>query len=187
MISAQTTQGPTCAGLPYLALTEPPLDSISARLSLENPSICWHAAPGQYIQAGCSILLAEDDQDCAKVLEHSLRRSGFSVRIARSGREVLPLIADVMPELILMDWWMPDLDGLACTRQLKQLPQARHIPVIAMTAHSCIGARACALRAGCDGFLSKPIPIDQLLAEIRRLLPPGAKTPLDHSSCRRAS
>lgn len=118
----------------------------------------------------CDVLVAEDDEDCAHLLEVVLRQAGYSTRVARTGTEVMRLLQRVRPALILMDWWMPELDGLECTRRIRSEPGLRGITIVAVTAGCLRGDRERALAAGCDGYLTKPLSLEGLLGEIRRWL-----------------
>jgi two-component system, cell cycle response regulator DivK len=75
-----------------------------------------------------------------------------------------------------MDQSLPVLDGWEATRRLKSVPETRHIPIIALSAHAMAGDRERALAAGCDDFDSKPIEFDRLLHKIRALLPEQARS-----------
>ncbi|MFO0575460.1 MAG: response regulator [Polyangia bacterium] len=121
----------------------------------------------------CDVLVADDDEDCAHLLEVVLRQAGYSTRVARTGTEVLRLLQLVRPALILMDWWMPELDGLECTRRIRSEPELCGIPIVAVTAGCLRGDRERALAAGCDGYLTKPLSLERLLGEIRRCLAAG--------------
>lgn len=157
-----------------MTLTEPPLQLDSASAEPGEEMLFGSAAAFRIAQRDCDVLIVEGDQECAKTLEHTLRCGGFSVRSASCARELLSLVRAVRPGLILMEWRMPDLDGPAFTVRLKQKPELQHIQVLAMTAYWRYYDRAHALRAGCDGFLSKPIPAKQLLDEVVRLLAVGS-------------
>lgn len=121
---------------------------------------------------GCDILLAEDDEDCELLLTLVLSHAGYSVQTARTGTEALLQTRALRPALILMDWWMPELDGLECTRQIKKAPDLRDTIIVLLTASGLPADREQALAAGCEGFLPKPLPMEALLAEVRRWLPP---------------
>jgi CheY-like chemotaxis protein len=77
------------------------------------------------------------------------------------------------PALILMDVTLPGIDGLEATRRLKAAPQTRHIPIVALTAHTMVSDRDTALAAGCDDFDTKPIELPRLLEKIETLLSQG--------------
>lgn len=86
-----------------------------------------------------------------------LEANQFSVVPARTAEEGLRLARELLPDLILMDLSLPGMDGLAATRAIKADPVTCQVPVVALTAHVMRGDEAAALKAGCDGYLSKPI------------------------------
>lgn len=83
-----------------------------------------------------SVVLAEDDPDIQLVARLSLKRAGFTVRVAGNGREALEAIRETPPDVILLDWMMPELDGPETCRQLKADTKTSAIPVIFLTAKS---------------------------------------------------
>ena len=82
---------------------------------------------------------------------------------------------ELAPTVILMDLSLPGVDGLEATRQLKAASRTRHIPVLAVTGHASCRDLARALEAGCDGFLVKPTPLQEVVAAIERLV--GSPSP----------
>jgi CheY-like chemotaxis protein len=117
------------------------------------------------------ILCVEDNDDNIYVLEHRLKRVGFTVMIARDGAEGVKMASVEQPELILMDLSLPVLDGWEATRRIKAASETRHIPVIALTANAMAGDREKAMAAGCDDFDTKPLELPRLLGKIRALVP----------------
>jgi CheY-like chemotaxis protein len=79
------------------------------------------------------------------------------------------MAAAEQPDLILMDLSLPVLDGWDATRRIKDMPETRHIPVIALTAHAMTGDREKAIAAGCDDFDTKPVDMPRLLDKIQAL------------------
>lgn len=121
-----------------------------------------------------TILLVEDNEFNRDMLSRRLSRKGFSILIAEDGASGLKLTREKMPDLILMDVSLPDIDGLEITRQLKADPQTRRIPIIVITAHAMVGDRQQSLAAGADDYHIKPVELTTLLTQIQALLPPAA-------------
>src|SRR5206468_10024424 len=123
------------------------------------------------------VLVAEDNELSAQVLEQALVRQGHRVRLASNGREVLTLAEQGGFDLLLLDVHMPELDGFQVVRAIREreLTAGGHLPIIALTARSRQEDRERCLAAGMDDFLTKPIRPAELLAAIDRLAPaPGA-------------
>ncbi len=127
-----------------------------------------------------SILLAEDNPVNQKVAVHQLQRLGFQPDVVENGKLVLAAVARKKYDVILMDCQMPELDGYAATRELRQGERdGEHIWIIAMTANSLEGDREKCLAAGMDDYLSKPIKPNDLSGALSRFavpLPPAAPT-----------
>ena len=116
------------------------------------------------------VLYVEDNDDNIYMLERRLKRSGFTVLIAKDGAQGVAMAAAELPDLILMDLGLPVLDGWEATRQIKAAPDTKHIPVIALTANAMTGDKEKALAAGCDDFDTKPVELSRLLAKMQTLL-----------------
>src|SRR5205823_1542831 len=116
------------------------------------------------------ILVAEDNELSAQVLEQSLIRQGHRVRLASNGREVLALAEQGSFDLLLLDVHMPELDGFQVVRAIREreLTAGGHLPIIALTARSRKEDRERCIAAGMDDFQSKPIRPADLLAAIDR-------------------
>ena len=117
------------------------------------------------------ILYVEDNDDNIYMLDRRLKRSGFTVLIARDGAEGVTMAGAELPDLILMDMGLPVIDGWEATRQIKAAAETKHIPVIALTANAMTGDKEKALAAGCDDFDTKPVELDRLLGKIQALAP----------------
>ncbi len=116
------------------------------------------------------ILLVEDNELNRDMLSRRLSRRGHRVVEATDGEAALALAASERPDLILMDMSLPVVDGWEATRRLKDAPETRAIPIIALTAHAMSGDRDKALDAGCDDYDTKPIELPRLLEKIEALL-----------------
>ncbi len=116
------------------------------------------------------ILVVEDEASIREMLAFSLGRAGFAVDRAADGREARAAIADGYPDVVLMDWMLPDVSGLELTRQLKRDPDTREIPVIMVTARAEEDDRVTGLDGGADDYIVKPFSPRELLARIRAAL-----------------
>lgn len=117
-----------------------------------------------------TILVVEDNPHNLKLAQRVLHKAGHAVVLAASGEEGLDLAVVAQPDLILMDVQMPGLDGLELTRRLKQHPRTAHIKVVALTALAMKGDAERILAAGCDAYLAKPYPYQQLIDTVTRAL-----------------
>jgi len=109
-----------------------------------------------------TILVVDDERINRELIRYVLEKQGHRVHGAENGAEAVQLARQVLPQLILMDWQMPVLNGLDATRELKSDPLTRHIAVVAVTAHAMHGDRERALQAGCDDHCTKPIELARL-------------------------
>jgi two-component system cell cycle response regulator DivK len=116
------------------------------------------------------ILLVEDNEMNRDMLSRRLKRKDFEVYIAVNGQEGIEMARAALPDLILMDMSLPIKDGWTATRELKDDPELKQIPVIALTAHAMSGDREKALGAGCDDYDTKPIEFPRLLEKIQKFL-----------------
>jgi two-component system cell cycle response regulator DivK len=106
----------------------------------------------------------------ASMLSRRLRRKGYEVLVATDGQEGIAMTQRELPDLVLMDLSLPDLDGWEATRRLKKDARTQHIPVIALTAHAMSGDREKAIDAGCDEYDTKPIELRRLLSKMVRFV-----------------
>lgn len=116
------------------------------------------------------ILVAEDDMDIARLIQFQLQFSGYDVTMAPDGAEALKLARRSRPDLILVDWMMPVMDGLQAITALKADDDLRQIPVILMTAKAQGQDVQTGLAAGAAAYLVKPFPLDQLISTIQGVL-----------------
>jgi len=117
------------------------------------------------------ILLAEDNVVNQKVATKMLERIGHTVSVASTGKDALDMTAESAFDLVLMDVQMPVMDGLTATKLIREreLATGLHTPILAMTAHAMKGDEEKCLAAGMDGYLSKPIKINELLEAIENM------------------
>jgi CheY-like chemotaxis protein len=117
------------------------------------------------------VLYVEDNDDNVYMLKMRLELLGeFEVLAAEDGEKGCAMAAAEQPDIILMDLELPVVDGWEATRRLRDNPQTRGIPIIALSAHAMAGERQKAIAAGCDEFDTKPIEFDRLVATLRRVL-----------------
>jgi two-component system, cell cycle response regulator DivK len=116
------------------------------------------------------ILYIEDNPDNRLLIRRVLQAEGLIFHEASNGREAWLSIRKEVPDLILMDINLPEVDGYELTAQLKALPQLKNVPIIAMTANVMKGDRERTLQAGCDGYIQKPVDIDALPGQINNFL-----------------
>ena len=123
-----------------------------------------------------TILIVDDNLINLKLLRILLTVEGYLVHTAGDANEALSLLETINPHLILMDLQLPDIDGLELTRMLKANPLYTDTIIIAITAYAMKGDDQKALRAGCNGYISKPVDINQILEVIRSFLTKSNKT-----------
>jgi len=116
------------------------------------------------------ILYIEDNTDNMTLVRRVLEIEGYEVIPAETGREGLAKAYENKPDIIITDINLPDIDGYEITDTLKKDKMTAHIPIIAMTANVMKKDRENVFQAGCDGYISKPIDIDELPAQVENFL-----------------
>jgi two-component system cell cycle response regulator DivK len=116
------------------------------------------------------VLLVEDNPDNFELVRFLLEQAGHQVLAANTGRKGLEVARQELPDLILMDLSLPEIDGWKAATQLKGDPKTAGIPLLALTAHTLPGDRQRALDAGFNGFISKPIDIRTFPEKINQAL-----------------
>jgi CheY-like chemotaxis protein len=137
----------------------------------EDWSAAFGASPAA-TAATATILLAEDNEAGIATVADYLAFKNFRVLVARTGIECLQLAAAEHPDVILMDIQLPELDGLATIKHLRQMADVAHTPIIALTAYAMVGDRERCLAAGADAYLSKPLSLRELVRSIEQALRP---------------
>jgi len=112
---------------------------------------------------GKRILYIEDNPQNMRLVRKMLRIGGYDMLEATDGITGVELAMMSLPDLILMDINLPDIDGIEATRRLKKIAKTENIPIIALTANAMHGDRERFLDAGCDGYLAKPVTKNELL------------------------
>jgi DNA-binding response OmpR family regulator len=125
------------------------------------------------------VLVVEDDEDIAQVLQRSLRMEGYDVRVAGDGLAALDDVHAFLPDLVILDLGLPKLDGIDVARELRSGDD--DVPILILTARDALEARVEGLDVGADDYLVKPFERQELLARLRALLrrrPPRGSAPL---------
>jgi two-component system, cell cycle response regulator DivK len=116
------------------------------------------------------ILIVEDTEDNRKILRDLLTAAGYELLEATDGEEGIAMAVQHRPDLILMDIQLPHVDGYEATRQIKDDPALKDIPIIAVTSYALSGDEEKTRAAGCDGYIAKPFSPRQLLGKVRELI-----------------
>jgi CheY-like chemotaxis protein len=119
---------------------------------------------------GNKILIIEDNLLNLELATDLLEANGFAVASAPTAEEGLQLARELEPDLVLMDFSLPGMDGLSATKNLKTDPATRHLTIVGLTAHAMKGDEELALSAGCDGYLTKPIDTRTFVATVKNFL-----------------
>ena len=116
------------------------------------------------------ILIVEDNIDLIHVLGLALELQGHEVIRVTNGKQGLNIAASQVPDLILLDITLPDMDGFAAARQIRQSPKTQSIPILATTGRASYKDQEECLQNGCNDYLSKPYTHKQLVSRIEKLL-----------------
>ena len=117
-----------------------------------------------------TILYVEDNPDNRLLVRRVLLSEDYSLLEATDAMDALNVLQTARPDLILMDINMPDMDGYTLTAKIKSLPGFERVPILAVTANVMRGDKEKTLEAGCDGYIQKPLDIEQLTREIEKFL-----------------
>lgn len=121
------------------------------------------------VQQPC-VLLVEDESAQREVLTYNLEAEGFRVAAAETGDEAMLLVAEESPDLMVLDWMLPNVSGIEICRRVKADPDTRHIPIIMLSARSDEGDRVRGLETGADDYVVKPYSVVELMARVRTQL-----------------
>ena len=122
-----------------------------------------------------TVLIVEDNELNMKLFHDLLEAHGYSTVGTRNGIEALDLARKHRPDLILMDIQLPQVSGLEVTRWIKDDPELRSIPVVAVTAFAMKGDEEKIRQGGCEAYLSKPISVARFFDTIDQFLGPGVE------------
>jgi two-component system phosphate regulon response regulator PhoB len=116
------------------------------------------------------ILVVEDDDAIATLIQYNLEKEGYDVAIAGDGEEGLVQADERLPDLIVLDWMLPKVSGIEVCRRLRGRPESRNVPIILLTARGEESDRVRGLDVGADDYLTKPFSVPELNARIRAVL-----------------
>ena len=114
------------------------------------------------------LLVVEDEPNIRELLATSLRFAGFEVHTASNGTEAIRLAGSLEPDLVVLDVMLPDLDGFAVTRRIRE--SGKHIPIVFVTARDSLDDKIKGLTVGGDDYVTKPFSLDEVVARIRAVL-----------------
>ena len=114
------------------------------------------------------LLVVEDDPNIRELLATSLRFAGFEVHTASNGTEAIRLAGSLEPDLVVLDVMLPDLDGFAVTRRIRE--SGKHIPIVFVTARDSLDDKIKGLTVGGDDYVTKPFSLEEVVARIRAVL-----------------
>lgn len=122
-----------------------------------------------------SVLVVEDDSSIVKLLEYNLTQAGYNVRTTDNGEEAFLMIEERKPDLVLLDWMLPEMSGVQVCQKLRSSEKTRNIPIIMISARGEESDKVMGLEGGVDDYLVKPFSPRELLARInavfRRIRP----------------
>lgn len=116
------------------------------------------------------VLIVDDDETHVAVVGDCLSREGYRVRRAGTAEEALEAIDKRLPDLLLLDWKLPDRDGVDICRMLRKDPQTAQLPIIMLTSLKALEKRVEGLDTGADDYLAKPFELPELMARVRAVL-----------------
>ncbi|HVF24750.1 MAG TPA: response regulator [Anaerolineales bacterium] len=117
-----------------------------------------------------TILYVEDNPDNRMLVRRILTAENYKLLEATNAAQAINILETTTPDLILMDINMPDMDGYTLTSRIRSMPGLERVPILALTANVMRGDKEKTLEAGCDGYIQKPLDVDQLIREIEKFL-----------------
>jgi two-component system phosphate regulon response regulator PhoB len=117
-----------------------------------------------------TVLVAEDEGALITLLRYNLEREGYRVLEAVDGEEALLVASETTPDLVLLDWMLPQLSGIEVCRRLRSRQETRNVPIIMLTARGEESDRIRGLDTGADDYITKPFSMTELLARLRAVM-----------------
>ncbi len=119
---------------------------------------------------GAKVLVVEDEEALSDLLSYNLEKEGFDVAICMDGDDALVMVEEETPDLVLLDWMLPNVSGIEICRQLRARVETREVPVIMLTARGEEDDRVRGLDLGADDYLTKPFSMSELVARMKAIL-----------------
>ncbi len=116
------------------------------------------------------VLIVEDEESLAQLLEYNLEKEGYRVAVAPDGEEAMTLASEEAPDLMILDWMLPKLSGIEVCRRLRNRQATRNLPIIMLTARGEEAERVRGLDTGADDYIVKPFSMGELFARVRAVL-----------------
>jgi two-component system phosphate regulon response regulator PhoB len=116
------------------------------------------------------VLVVEDEDALATLLQYNLDKEGYEVALAQDGEEALMMVDERLPDLVVLDWMLPKVSGIEVCRRLRSRAETRNIPIILLTARGEETDRIRGLDTGADDYVVKPFSMSELTARIRAVL-----------------
>ena len=116
------------------------------------------------------VLVVEDELPLAEMLQYNLEAEGFRVSHAETGEDAEMLVSEEDPDLIILDWMLPQVSGIELCRRLRSKPETRAIPILMLTARGEESDRIRGLSTGADDYVVKPFSLPELMARVKAIL-----------------
>lgn len=116
------------------------------------------------------VLVVEDEDALAELLQYNLKKEGFRVSVAADGEEALMLVEERQPDVVILDWMLPKISGIEVCRRLRGRQETRNLPIIMLTARGEEADRIRGLDTGADDYIVKPFLMKELFARVRAIL-----------------
>ncbi len=116
------------------------------------------------------ILIVDDEPAQRELLKYNIEKAGYEVMVAENGRQAIEAVEDYQPDLVILDWMMPEASGIDVCRELRARPETRLVPIIMLSARGEEGDRSLGLDSGADDYVSKPFSPRELVSRINALL-----------------
>jgi two-component system, OmpR family, phosphate regulon response regulator PhoB len=116
------------------------------------------------------VLIVEDEPALAELLRYNLEAEGYAVRHTARGDDAEMMVAEEQPDLVLLDWMLPEVSGIEICRRIRARPDSRNVPILMLTARGEEGDRIRGLSTGADDYVVKPFSLPELMARVRAIL-----------------